>query len=498
MVVTPFPGQSGPRRRPAREAAPLIEQLRDALAHLHDPAYLHQHPLLSGLAIADGRALRTQLLAAIERLRPETVAPAAERSQRVYQLMRRRYRDGLLVSEVRRDLKISHSEYHREHNRGMAALAALLSQEPPAIASGAHLPAASVGLPPAVIALPPVAAPPKGVRAGGLLSALPGRSPFIGRGPELDLLRRGFDEAAAGLGVRLVLIDGEPGVGKTRLGREAGGYAHAQGGVFLEGRYLREGAGPYAAWVEALRPALRLLPALDLALAVGPFATDLAQILPELPSLLAAFPLMVSKQPAAPAALTPADLRLRLYDGVTELLRSLARHWPVLLLLDDLQWAPDLALLAHVVRRMAGERILLLCAHREEELRGEPLLAQARADLLRVMGAQALALRALDAENTHQLVAAQLGAAPAAQLQSAVFDVTGGNPFFVEETLRGLIEDGAVRRADDGWTLVGAAAVRLSETVRSLLRERVARLGAPAAEALTRASVLGEEFTFTA
>jgi predicted ATPase len=131
---------------------------------------------------------------------------------------------------------------------------------------------------------------------------------LVGRSHELDFLKSEYDAIAGEGGGRLIFIGGEPGVGKTRLAREAGRYARLRGGHFLEGHYLRDGTAPYGPWMEALRAALSERGREELAQLVGPYGPELVQIMPELGDRLDAV--------APSAAYSPDEQHRRLYDGV--------------------------------------------------------------------------------------------------------------------------------------------------------------------------------------
>jgi predicted ATPase/DNA-binding CsgD family transcriptional regulator len=321
---------------------------------------------------------------------------------------------------------------------------------------------------------------------------LPGRTPLVGRTEELDYLQGTFDAAAAGRGGALVLLSGAAGVGKTRLALEAAAYARERGGLLLHGQYLREGGVPYGPWVDALRAGLRGRTPEEVAALIGAFAADLAQILPELAERLGPFP--------ATPRLAGEDQRRRLYDGVWETFSNLGRTagGGAVLLLDDLQWAPGIALLTYVARRLGEARLLVLATYRDQELAEQAALARELAELNRARLYVALPLRALVEDQTAEMVAHALGAAPAAQLAARVHRTTGGNPFFVEEVLHSLVERGAVSREAGGWAVADPSGVRLPDSVQVVVEERVGRLGEAAREALVRAAVLGQEFDFAA
>src|SRR5262245_38228474 len=319
-------------------------------------------------------------------------------------------------------------------------------------------------------------------------SGLPLGVPFVGRSAELEFLKVEYDRVAGGAGGRLLLISGDAGVGKTRLVRELGAYVLGKQGLFLEGHYLREGEAPYGPWVAALRAALRDLTPPELAQMAGPFGADLVPVLPELAGL--ADPAL----PGLPAG--PDDRRQRLYDAFAELIGGLARPCGLLLLLDDLQWAPGLTLLSHVARRLSSTRALIVGAYRGPELREQPALVRSWAELNRARLALHLTLLPFEEQETAELIGRYLGEAPAQELRGMLHRRAKGNAFFIEELLRSLVESGAVRaRADgSGWQVAAAVDLTLPESLKLAVEERVDRLGTLAKEVLTEASVFGQSF----
>lgn len=175
---------------------------------------------------------------------------------------------------------------------------------------------------------------------------------------------------------------------------------------------------------------------------------------------------------------------------------SLCRRVPLCLLLDDLQWAPGLDLLAHVARRLPESRALIVGTYRTQEFGERPALLQTWAELNRTRLATQLPLALLSEVETAELVAHFFGAQLAVRLREPVFRQTRGNAFFVEEVLRFLVEGGTVRLGAAGWELTGPAQVSLPESMKLAVAERVARLGESARETLVQAAVLGQEFSF--
>ncbi|MBI3965600.1 MAG: AAA family ATPase, partial [Chloroflexi bacterium] len=303
---------------------------------------------------------------------------------------------------------------------------------------------------------------------------------------ELEHLRALYHAVAAGQGGRLVLISGEPGVGKTRLGQEIGLYAWGQRGLFLEGTYSRAGAASYGPWVDALRTSLRGLDREQLGPLVSVYGAELAPLFPELGAQFAL---------PSPAVRPPEEQRRRLFDGLAELVTALSEQRPLVLLLNDLQWAPGLAPLIHLARRLGEIRALVLGTYREQEFKNQPGLVQDWSELNRGRLATQITLNPLSFDNTGRLITEYFGAEPAQQLSGLLYHRTRGNPFFLEEVFRSLTETGAVRAGPSGWEVADLSRVSVPESIKLVVEERVNRLGNSAREILIQAAVLGHEFS---
>ena len=454
-------------------------QVRDALAHLYDLPYLQSHALVawlprtSGLRRAPGQALERRLREAVDQLRPGPETPATGRAWRRYRLFTMRYVDALETPEVCRELGISQSEYYREHQLGLETIVSILSGE-------LNQPAT----PP-----PSTPRPARWEDASGLATLLyrPGQSPFVGRAAELGFLREEFEAVASGGGGRLVLITGEAGVGKTRLVRQLAEQVRVGGAKFLEGRYLREEGTPFGPWGEILREGMRGISRDEAALAVGPYAGDLLRVFPELEAQLG--------EETGEATSLPGP-QLGLYSGIAHVLDSLSQWVPLIVLVNDLQWAPGLSLLAHLARRLKDSRILLIGAYREHEFNARLTLAQEWADLNVARLFAHIRLQPLGADQTRALVAQQFGDEVAGTLASRVHQATQGNPFFIEEVLRSLAEHGAIRYSEDHWEAAGPLAITLPRSVQLLLEERLAGMRQESRDVLEQAAVLGQSFSF--
>lgn len=307
---------------------------------------------------------------------------------------------------------------------------------------------------------------------------------------------------------RFVIIAGEAGSGKTRIVKEFAGRAQEGGARFLEGRCLyRVGADPYLPFIEALRSAAEEpvngeeMP-LGLA-AAGGGEEGAGGYLPM--GLLGA-----GREGAAPAPhqiASAKELHLekdRMFEGVMERLAALAGERPLVLFIDDLHWADasTLQLLIFVARNIVRVPLLLLAAYRPEEIVGEkesPLQ-----EALQRMGRERLftsiTLQRLAADDTRAMLAGLLECDPHAlpgPFCETIFRETEGNPYFIEEVVKTLDEEGVLSTDVPGWEKnLDIRHVSLPATVKEVIRHRLDRQGEDRLRVLECASIIGLEFTF--
>ncbi len=303
---------------------------------------------------------------------------------------------------------------------------------------------------------------------------------------DLATLHEAWDAALADER-RLVLLTGEPGIGKSRLAAEFTRAVHADGAVVLYGRFDETGPGAYQPVMEMLRGWSGGAPLTLPAQRLGPRAADLAALLPEL------------GVPNAPTAVPATGLnevgteRQRLFDALAALLAELAAGAPLLLVFDDLHWAdsPTVQLLRHLVRAPQPRRTMFLGTYRDAELEEGHPLPELIASLRREDGLTHVALEGLDPAEVGELIQAHGAAAPSSDLVSALHGETEGNPFFVEEVLRHL--------RDTQGSLEGAIDLEeagVPEGVRGVTSRRLRRLPSSAREAVEVASVIGRQVDF--
>jgi tetratricopeptide (TPR) repeat protein len=317
------------------------------------------------------------------------------------------------------------------------------------------------------------------------LGALP-TSPLVGREPELRRLLSARDATAAGQG-RLVLLAGEPGVGKTRLAQELMLRAREHGFQVLAGRcYEQHASLPFFPFVEAL------ISAIDLA------SPTLRQEIPRrFPYLGRLLPDLIESPPAREGE----DARLRIWHAVGGFLAALAAEAPVALLLDDLHWADSasLELLPHLARRVTGDRILLLGTYRDVEVNRLHPLEAALTELVRERLMEEVILRGLSPAGTAALIGAHFGLEEVStELRDLLHARTEGNPFFLEEVLKVLVEQEAIFRSGERWDRKAIGEIDVPRSVRAVVGQRVGRLVPEAQEILRTASVLGQEWDLEA
>ena len=310
---------------------------------------------------------------------------------------------------------------------------------------------------------------------------------FVGRAAPLDQLRQRWKEAVSGER-RVVLIGGEPGMGKTRLASALAEELHDGRSVVLAGRCDEDLGVPYQPLVEALRHYITHTAEPRL----GRHCGELARLVPELPQLVRDLP--------EPLRSDPETERYQLFDAVAAWLGDVSSDRPVLLVVDDLHWAakPTLLLLRHVLRSAGPLRLLVVATYRDSDVgRGHPL-ADFLADLPRLEGAERLLLSGLDVPEVATFIERAAGHEldeDGTELARAVWRETEGNAFFVVEVLRHLTESGALEQRDGRWVLARPLDdLGVPQGVRDVVGRRLSRLSEEANRVLACASVVGLEF----
>jgi class 3 adenylate cyclase/tetratricopeptide (TPR) repeat protein len=324
----------------------------------------------------------------------------------------------------------------------------------------------------------PLPVPLRAERAGG----------FVGREEALAWLSERLEHARGGQR-RLVLVAGEPGVGKTWLASELARRAHGEGTLVLYGRSDEETLVPFQPFVEALSHYVTHSPERELGARLEGIGAELTRLLPALRRRLPGL--------REPAAGDPAAGRYRLFEAIGTLLREVACRTPLILVLDDLHWADkaSLLLLRHIARSSEEAPLLILGTYRDVELTPSHPLAEMIVGLRRERLVERLPLAGLRKAEVGSLIERWAGQAPEPELTRAIWRETEGHPFFVQEILRHLLETGAV--SDRGGRLAPRRSLErigIPEGVREVIESRLAHLEERAHHLLSVAAVIGREF----
>jgi DNA-binding SARP family transcriptional activator len=319
-------------------------------------------------------------------------------------------------------------------------------------------------------------------RPAGEPAAQAARGAFVGRERELAQLMDGLDEACAGHG-RLILLVGEPGIGKSRLAEVLIAEAKARGTRVLVGRCWEAGGAPaYWPWVQSLRAHVRETDDSTLRSQLGAGAAELAQIIPD---LRARFPDLPE-----PLGLESEGARFRLFDATAEFLRTVAESRPLVLVLDDLHAAdaPSLLLLRFLARELGSTRILLVGAYRDvDPTPGQPL-TEMLVEVAREPVTRRVELSGLSARDVAQYVELTASEIASSELVAGLHAETEGNPLFVGEIVRLLSVEGVPSESATEGRLA------IPQSIRDVIARRLTHLSAECNRMLVLASVIGREF----
>ncbi|MBP1692475.1 MAG: serine/threonine protein kinase [Chloroflexi bacterium] len=328
------------------------------------------------------------------------------------------------------------------------------------------------------------------------------RGRLVGREREFSEARALWKKAASGSS-QVLLISGEPGIGKTRLARELSTLVEVTGGRTLTGECYSEGGAPYAPVAQIVRRAvstsrdsdpeitpwnIRRLPNLSqLVLAA------LIQLSPELQDVYPAVP------PNPP--LDPQAEQQRLHESLFSLCSALCSQNPLLLVIEDAHWADSGSLRAvrHLARRSTSANLplMILLTYREVELDHAHPLKDLLFDLNRERLGTRIKLARLSWEDTRLMLQSLLQEQIAPELVNSIYQETEGNPFFIEEVCKALVEQGSLVLENGHWrSSDNLERVQIPQSVRLAIETRAEQLSAQTQDALLIASVIGREFDF--
>jgi serine/threonine protein kinase/tetratricopeptide (TPR) repeat protein len=316
------------------------------------------------------------------------------------------------------------------------------------------------------------------------------RRVFVGREPELKQLQSAFDGAISGQGA-LMMVVGEPGIGKTEVCHQLSTYVTLRGGRTLVGHCYEEGSLslPYLAFVEAMRSYVLSREVKDLREELGTGAADVARIVSEIREKLKVKPRTKGD---------PEEERYRLMQAVTGFLSNAAAVQPLLIVLEDLHDSDKgtLEILTHVSRHLSGTRILVVGTYRDVEVDRNHPLSAALAELRRVSTYGRVLLRGLNPDEVRRMLEGITREEIPWGLAEAVHRQTEGNPLFVQEVVRYLAEEGLIAQKEGRWRPTRDTPLEMSipEGLRDVIGKRLSLISKECNQLLSVASIIGREF----
>lgn len=309
----------------------------------------------------------------------------------------------------------------------------------------------------------------------------------------LDALKR----VVAGDGREILLLSGEAGVGKSTVAAEVARQAYDRGACVLFGHCEEDLATPYQMFGEALTQWVRNADDAELRAHVAGYGADLVRVVPALATRVPDLP--------PSRATDPETERFLLFASVVGLLTTLSARHPVVVVLDDLQWADkgSLLLLGHLAATELAPNVLVIGTFRDSGLSHADALRAALGVLYRHPGVSRVELDGLDDQGVVALLEAIAGYTlerdDEIALAHAVYRETDGNPFFVSQVVQHLVENGSLQQDASGRWFAAESfdPAMLPDSVREVIGGRVVRLGPSAGRLLSLASVIGRDFDLT-
>ncbi|UCC16955.1 MAG: AAA family ATPase, partial [Dehalococcoidales bacterium] len=314
---------------------------------------------------------------------------------------------------------------------------------------------------------------------------------FVGRENELKQLQNAFTGAMSGQGA-LMMVVGEPGIGKTAICEQLSTFVSLRGGMTLWGHCYEEGSLslPYLAFVETMRSYVMDREPDDLKKELGSGATDVARIVSEVREKLHVEPR---------ESQNPEEDRYRLMQAVTSFLSNAANVKPMLVILEDLHDADKgtLEMLSYVSRNLSGSRLLLIGTYRDVEVDRNHPLSAALAELRRISSFSRVLLRGLSIDEVRRMLENLTQENIPVGLAEAVHRQTEGNPLFVQEVVRYHTEEKLLSRESGKLSASGETTLEMNipEGLRDVIGKRLSNLSENCNHLLQFASVIGREFS---
>jgi tetratricopeptide (TPR) repeat protein len=324
----------------------------------------------------------------------------------------------------------------------------------------------------------------------------PREIPLIDRVEEMNVLKEAVYRAVHGEG-SLVFIHGEAGIGKTRLVRELGAYAQSRNVQVLYGRcpalFRMDGVPPYILWKEVIKDYLGECTPEQLYRAIGFYPAEVAKLVPELSQKLRTIPQSFP--------ISPEQEQNRLFEAVSQFITNIAQERPLLVVLDDLQWTDpsSLLLLHYLARGLQKTPLLLLGAYRSTDIDAKHPLSPVLTELKRERLPLSVSLKRMSLDDISEMIRQILEQDDVPpEFCKMVYEKTRGNPFFAEEVIESLKEEGVIYREGNKWEFKEISKIEFPESVKNVVKARFSRLDDECQSVLTLASFVGNDFTLEA
>jgi RNA polymerase sigma factor (sigma-70 family) len=320
------------------------------------------------------------------------------------------------------------------------------------------------------------------------LSPISLSAPIVGRQKELALVMNHYQAAKAGR-TEVVLLTGEPGIGKTRLLDEIALLCAQDGAVVLHRNASEaEGMPPFLSFLEALGRYIRATSQDQIRTQVATLPQMLVSLLPELAVYLPDFHI--------PQSFLPEQSKFRLYEAIGSFLESINTSLPLVIIIDNLQWADSasLDLLCHLTYHQSNAYLFILGAYREGEVARTPAVARTLVELSHQRALTTVIVPPLSITEIGKLVSGRYGGSLSSEVHTLLYAQSEGNPFFAEELLDGWLESGALKLENQEWVTVAPLDSMLPPTIAGALRQRFAQLAPAIIDHLRVAAIIGRSF----
>jgi len=320
--------------------------------------------------------------------------------------------------------------------------------------------------------------------------------PLVNRVEEMKLLKEAVDRTIQGEG-GLVFLYGEAGIGKTRLARELGAYARLREMRVLYGRcpalFRIDGVPPYVLWKEVIKDYLETCTPEQLYRVIGFYPSEVSKLVPEIKQKLGAFPESLP--------ISPEHERDRLFEAVSQFITNISKEAPLLVVVDNLQWTDQssLLLLHYLARGVYKEPLMLFGAYRDTDIDERHPLSPVLTELNRERLLRSIQLNRMSFDDVSEMIKRILEQDDVPRdFCELVYEKTRGNPFFVEEVMKSLKEEGVIYREENKWKIKEVSEIEFPKTVKGVVKARISRLDDECQNVLTLASFIGNDFTFEA